>query len=44
MNSDLPITVSVCVTTYNHAPYLERAVESFLAQKCDFGVEIILSD
>lgn len=36
--------VSVCVTTYNHAPYLERAVESFLAQRCDFGVEIILSD
>ena len=36
--------MSVCVTTYNHAPYLERAVESFLAQKCDFGVEIILSD
>ena len=44
MKSDLPITVSVCVTTYNHAPYLERAVESFLAQRCDFGVEIILSD
>lgn len=36
--------VSVCVTTYNHAPYLEKAVESFLAQRCDFGVEIILSD
>ena len=36
--------VSVCVTTYNHAPYIERAVESFLAQRCDFGVEIILSD
>ena len=36
--------VSVCVTTYNHAPYLAKAVESFLAQRCDFGVEIILSD
>ena len=36
--------VSVCVTTYNHAPYLAKAVESFLAQRCDFEVEIILSD
>ena len=44
MNFEFPILVSVCVTTYNHAPYIERAVESFLAQRCDFGVEIILSD
>ena len=44
MNFEYPILVSVCVTTYNHAPYLEKAVESFLAQRCDFGVEIILSD
>ena len=36
--------VSVCVTTYNHAPYIAQAIESILAQKCDFDVEIILSD
>ncbi len=43
-NSHPTPLVSVCVTTYNHAPYIARAVESILAQECNFGVEIILSD
>ncbi|MBR4850099.1 MAG: glycosyltransferase [Alistipes sp.] len=36
--------VSVCVTTYNHEPYLAAALEAILAQRCDFGVEIILGE
>ena len=36
--------VSVCVTTYNHEPYLAVALESILAQRCDFGVEIVLGE
>ena len=36
--------VSVCVTTYNHAPYLADALDAILAQRCDFGVEIILGE
>jgi glycosyltransferase involved in cell wall biosynthesis len=36
--------VSVCVTTYNHEPYLATALDAILAQRCDFGVEIILGE
>ena len=36
--------VSVCVTTYNHEPYLAKALDAILAQRCDFGVEIILGE
>ena len=36
--------VSVCVTTYNHEPYLADALDAILAQRCDFGVEIILGE
>lgn len=36
--------VSVCVTTYNHEPYLAAALDSILAERCDFGVEIILGE
>ncbi len=36
--------VSVCVTTYNHASYLATALDAVLAQRCDFGVEIVLGE
>lgn len=36
--------VSVVVTTYNHEPYLATALDAILAQRCDFGVEIILGE
>ena len=36
--------VSVVVTTYNHEPYLAVALDAILAQRCDFGVEIILGE
>ena len=36
--------VSVCVTTFNHEPYLADALDAILAQRCDFGVEIILGE
>lgn len=36
--------VSICCATYNHAPYLAAALESFLAQKTDFPVEILVHD
>ena len=36
--------VSVCVTTYNHAPYLADALDAILSQECDFGVEVILGE
>lgn len=36
--------VSVCVTTYNHAKYIAQALESILAQRTSFGVEIVVGD
>lgn len=40
---DTPL-VSVCMTTYNHEPYLRQAVESILAQQAPFGVELVLGE
>src|ERR1700741_4673788 len=36
--------VSVCLITYNHAPYLRQAIESVLAQKTSFSTEFIIAD
>jgi glycosyltransferase involved in cell wall biosynthesis/FtsZ-binding cell division protein ZapB len=38
------IKVSVCMITYNHEPYIAQAVESVLAQRTTFPVEIIIGD
>lgn len=39
----LPI-VSICCQTYNHKDFIEEALESFLMQKTDFPIEILLRD
>lgn len=36
--------VSICCKTYNHEKYIADAIESFLAQKTDFPIEIIIHD
>lgn len=36
--------VSVLVTTYNHAPYIEQCLDSILRQKTNFPFEIILGE
>ena len=36
--------VSVCMTTYNHAPYLREAIEGVLAQQTGFDVELVLGE
>lgn len=38
------LLVSVCLITYNHEPYLRRAIESILAQEVDFKYEIIIAE
>jgi glycosyltransferase involved in cell wall biosynthesis len=44
MNSVAPIKVSVCLTTYNHAPFIGEAIEGVLAQQTDFPIEIIIGE
>ena len=36
--------VSVCMTTYNHEDWLAQAIESVLAQRTSFGVELVVGD
>ena len=39
-----PPLVSVCMTAYNHTPYIGRAIEGVLSQRTTFAVELVLSD
>ncbi len=36
--------VSVCIMTYNHEKYIERALESVFSQKTELPFEIVVSD
>src|SRR5690606_4409195 len=36
--------VSVCVQTYQHAPYIRECLDSILMQKTDFPFEILLGE
>lgn len=36
--------VSIMCITYNHAPYIEQALEGYLMQKTNFSFEILISD
>lgn len=36
--------VSVCCISYNHAPYIEKTLKGFLAQRTTFPYEIIVHD
>lgn len=36
--------VSVCMTAYNHGPYIARAIEGVLMQRTTFDVELIIGE
>jgi glycosyltransferase involved in cell wall biosynthesis len=38
------VEVSVCLITYNHAPYIAQAIESILMQKTSFKFEICIGE
>jgi len=42
MGSD--VTASVCMITYNHEPYIERAINGVLMQRCTFPVKIVIGE
>lgn len=44
MGSNTQPLVSIACITYNHKKYIAETIESFLAQKTDFAVEILIHD
>ena len=44
MKGKRKMKVSILTTAYNHAPYIARALDSFLEQKTRFAFEIIVHD
>ena len=39
-----PKTVSVCMLTYNHEPFIADAIEGVLMQEADFGIELVIGE
>lgn len=44
MPADAAPLVSVCVTTYHHAPFIRRCLDSVLAQSFDGDLELLVGD
>ncbi len=44
MGNNDSVLVSVVMTTYNHEKYIEKAINGVLMQKCNFNVELIISN
>lgn len=38
------VKVSICCLTYNHVDFIAKAIESFLSQRGDFEIEILIHD
>lgn len=43
MYSNKPL-VSIHMITYNHEKFIEQAIESVITQKCDFNIELIITN
>lgn len=44
MSVEHKVMVSVAITAYNHAPYIEKAIQGVVEQKVDFPIELIIHD
>jgi glycosyltransferase involved in cell wall biosynthesis len=38
------MTISVCMTTYNHEKFIAKAIEGILIQKCNFQLELVIGE
>lgn len=43
-NETNDLLVSVAIITYNHEQFIDEAIKSVLMQKCDYPIELIISD
>lgn len=43
MGNDLPL-ISICLITYNHAPFIKDAIDSILSQELGWTIEIVIGD
>ena len=41
---DEPVKLTICSIAFNHRPFIEKCLDGFLDQICDFRVEIIVYD
>ncbi|MDD5673384.1 MAG: glycosyltransferase, partial [Chitinivibrionales bacterium] len=44
MPGQIDLAVSVCMITYNHAPYIAQAIESVLQQKTNYVFELVIGE
>jgi glycosyltransferase involved in cell wall biosynthesis len=44
MHNSTEPSVSICMITYNHEPYIRQAIEGVLMQQCDFQYELIIGE
>jgi glycosyltransferase involved in cell wall biosynthesis len=44
LNSTVPPKVSIVSISYNQEKYIEKALDSFVMQKADFGFEVVIAD
>lgn len=38
------LSVSICMITYNHEPYIAEAINGVVMQKCDFPIELVIGE
>lgn len=44
MDDNKKPTVSVCMITYNHEPFIRQAIDGILSQECNFSFELVIGE